>query len=105
MNQPLTSYIKSSYSRLLQALPVNGKAYSIGLDMGLDKLNLVQMRPGAQHLCISAIASLPYPCPREELLQQPKKLKALLKQAYTMQPFKGKRVVSCLPASGTAGSR
>ena len=75
-----------------------GSQFSIGLDLGLSRLNLVQMENTGNRVSIRAIASLPYPCPRDELYQHPEKLKALLKQAYATQAFKGKRVVSCLPA-------
>jgi type IV pilus assembly protein PilM len=74
-----------------------GTKYSIGLDMGIDRLNLVQMECLSGKTHIRAIASVPYTCSRDELQNDPKKLKALLKQAYSTQPFKGYRVVSCLP--------
>jgi type IV pilus assembly protein PilM len=74
-----------------------GNKFCIGLDMGLDRLNLVQMEQLAGKMYIRAIASIAFPCSRDELQANPKILKALLKQAYTTQPFKGKRVVSCLP--------
>lgn len=71
--------------------------FCIGLDMGLDRLNLAQMEKINGKVHIRAIASIPYPCSREELQRNPKILKALLKQAHATQPFKGSRVVSCLP--------
>ncbi|MGB2833262.1 MAG: pilus assembly protein PilM [Methylotenera sp.] len=74
-----------------------GNKFCIGLDMGLDRLNLVQMEHSAGKVHIRAIASIPYPCSRTELQNEPQTLKALLKQAYATQPFKGKRVVSSLP--------
>lgn len=88
---------KPAIDSLLALLPGAGKGFAIGLDMGPDRLNLVQMELVAGRPCIRAIASLPYPCPREELQQHPQRLKLLLKQAYARQPFRGKRVVSCLP--------
>lgn len=86
------------FDKLLKpkVLPGFGRDLSIGMEMGPDRLNLVQMELVAGRPCIRAIASLPYPCPREEL--QPQRLKSLLKRAYALQPFKGRRVVSCLPA-------
>lgn len=89
--------LKDLFKPLLQLLPSSGNSLNIGLDIGPDRINLVQMQRGAQHPCIRAIASLPLPCSRDELYQHPDKLKALLKQAFSTQPFKGKRVVSCLP--------
>ncbi|MDO8208475.1 MAG: pilus assembly protein PilM [Gallionella sp.] len=91
--------LKPARDRLTNMLPGFGRDLSIGMDMGPDRLNLVQMELVAGRPAIRAIASLPYPCPREELELHPQKLKSLLKQAYAMQPFKGRRVVSCLPAS------
>jgi type IV pilus assembly protein PilM len=88
---------KPAMDSLLALLPKAGKVFAIGMDMGPDRLNLVQMELVAGRPCIRAIASLPYPCPREELQQHPQRLKLLLKQAYALQPFKGKHVVSCLP--------
>lgn len=98
MNTVYKNFIKPALNRLPKWWPSLGHSFSIGLDMGPDRLNLVQMERIAGKTCIRAIASLPYPCPRGELQQHPQKLKSLLKQAYAMQPFKGKRVVSCLPA-------
>lgn len=74
-----------------------GNRFCIGLDLGLDRLNLVQMERLSGVLHIRAITSIAYPCSRDELLSHPKILKPLLAQAYATQPFKGKRVVSCLP--------
>lgn len=74
-----------------------GNKFCIGLDMGLDRLNLAQMEQINGKVHIRAIASIPYPCSREELQSNPKILKTLLKQAHATQPFKGNRVVSCLP--------
>lgn len=98
MNKFTSTFMNTLFDKLLKpkVLPGFGRDLSIGLEMGPDRLNLVQMELVAGRPCIRAIASLPYPCPREEL--QPQRLKSLLKQAYALQPFKGRRVVSCLPA-------
>jgi type IV pilus assembly protein PilM len=73
----------------------------IGLDLGSDRINLVQMLSAGGDTTLRAVASLPLPCEREALLGQPRVLKLLLKQAFASQPFKGRRVVSCLPANQT----
>jgi type IV pilus assembly protein PilM len=70
----------------------------IGLDMGPDRLNLAQMDRVGGKPALSAIASIPYPCPRDELLQQPNEFRLLLRRAWQAQPFRGRNVVSCLPA-------
>lgn len=71
----------------------------IGLDLSNERANLVQFErtPGGPR--IRAAASLPYPCTREELLADPRRLKALVRQARNGQDFKGQRVVSCLRAA------
>jgi type IV pilus assembly protein PilM len=79
------------------AMKFGGK-WPIGLDMGPKRLNLVQMVCTSGRPTLSAVASVPFSCTRDELLVQPKILRSLLAQAFAAQPFKGKRVVSCLPA-------
>jgi type IV pilus assembly protein PilM len=69
----------------------------IGVYLGPDRLNLVQM-DGATRPMLRAMASVPYADSREELLRNPASVRALLKQAFNAQPFRGKTVVSCLPA-------
>lgn len=99
MNIASKDLLKLALNRLRNLLPnMSGNKFCIGLDMGLDKLNMVQMEQLAGKIHIRAIVSIVYPCPRDELQNNPQKLKALLKQAFALQPFKGKRVVSCLPA-------
>ena len=72
--------------------------FSLGIELGQKRLNLVQMERIAGKTCLRAMASIPHSFSIDELYQDPKKLKVALKQAYAAQPFKGKRVVSCLPA-------
>ncbi len=72
--------------------------FYIGLEIGFSRINLVQMEYLAGKIHMRAIASIPFTCSRETLLSDPNALKALLKQAYAVQPFKGNKVVSCLPA-------
>jgi type IV pilus assembly protein PilM len=75
-----------------------GNAYPIGLQLGRDRLNLVQMRPTpAGPPAFRAAASLDYGCTRDEFLAHPRRLKTLLKRAFVLQPFSGKRVVACMP--------
>ncbi len=79
-------------------LPGQGGRCHIGLYVGYDLLNLVQMKRESGRTSVRAIASIPFEGSREALFQQPEKLKPLIKQAFASQPFKGKKVVSCLPA-------
>jgi type IV pilus assembly protein PilM len=75
------------------------RTYPIGLHMGKQRLNLVQMREaGAGQPAIRVAAALDYGCPLGEILASPKRLKALVKRAFAGQPFKGRRVVACMPA-------
>lgn len=98
MNTAFKDLLKPALEYLPNLLPKLGNKYGIGIYVGHDSLNMVQMEQATDHACIRAIASVPYQCTRDDLYQNPQKLKALLKQAYAMQPFKGKHVVSCLPA-------
>jgi type IV pilus assembly protein PilM len=83
---------------VINRIPRTNRAFSLGLELGLNRVNLVQMERTGNHTGIRAMASIAHPFSFEELQKDPHKLKASLKQAYAMQPFKGKRVVSCLPA-------
>ncbi len=74
----------------------------IGLEVGRERLNVVQLDHDAEGgVRFRAQASLPYSGTREELLSSPRKLKPLLKRALNSGPFRGKRVVTCLPSSDT----
>ncbi len=75
------------------------KTFSLGLELGPTRLNLAQMELVAGKSRLRAMASMEHSFSMDEIYQDPKKLKALLKQAYAIQPFKGKTVVSCLPAA------
>ena len=93
MKIPLANLLKPATTMLKNV----GQQFSIGLDLGLDRLNLVQMENHDGKPRIRAIASLPLGCTRDEIYDHPSRLKDLLVHAYAQQPFKGKRVVSCLP--------
>lgn len=94
MNTALKDFAKSA----LSLLPTVGEQFSVGLYVGHDLLNLVQLHKKAGQTCIGAMISMPYQGTRDALFQDPHQLKSFIKQAYAAQPFKGKRVVSCLPA-------
>ncbi len=92
-------HLLKSFSTALPALfKKRGQSSSIGLYLGKDALNMVQMENTGGLPQIRALAVVPYPCPRDDVFQNPKVLKDLVKQACAMQPFKGRRIVSCLPA-------
>ncbi len=76
------------------------QSYPIGLHMGVHRLNLVQMRASAVGPpTIRAAAALDYGHSLEDILANPKHLKELFQRAFAGQPFKGKRVVSCMPVN------
>jgi type IV pilus assembly protein PilM len=77
---------------------VGAKTGPIGLDLAAEKMHLMQMEKTGDGLRIRAGVSLSYPGSREELLAQPAKFKQFVQQALSRRPFKGKQVVSCLPA-------
>ncbi|MEQ1601433.1 MAG: pilus assembly protein PilM [Methylophilaceae bacterium] len=102
MTFALKNLLKTAKNRLPEwLLNFGGKFshhFSIGLDMGPDRLNLIQMHLVAGKPCVRAAVSIPYGCPLQLIKSDPSRLKALIRQAYQVQPFKGKRVVSCLSA-------
>ncbi|MDH3633307.1 MAG: pilus assembly protein PilM [Gammaproteobacteria bacterium] len=70
----------------------------IGLDIGTNQIHMCQIRP-LQHglFSIVAKASIDYPGSRQALLEQPRKLKALIAPALKQKKFKGKRVAALMP--------
>jgi len=70
----------------------------IGLDLGPEHVNLVQMAVRGDGARIRALASVPYPDGRDAALASPAALKALLRAAMKGQPFAGRSVVTCMPA-------
>lgn len=73
-------------------------AYDIGLHIGLERLNLMQLQPGAAGPVILAAASINHESSRDDLIANPLRLKSLIKRAFAEQPFHGRRVVTCLPS-------
>jgi Tfp pilus assembly PilM family ATPase len=65
-------------------------------------LHLVQLQVSADdRISLRAAVSLPYPEQREALLAAPKKMRSLVQQALKADRFKGRAVVTTLPASDT----
>jgi type IV pilus assembly protein PilM len=67
------------------------------LHIGLERVNLMQLQPGTPRPVVRAAASISHGTSRDELIADPARLKALFKRAFAEQPFRGKRVVTCLP--------
>lgn len=91
--------LKKLFKPVLDRMVRMDKTFSLGLELGPTRLNLAQMELVAGKSRLRAMASMEHSFSMDEIYQDPKKLKALLKQAYAIQPFKGKTVVSCLPAA------
>jgi type IV pilus assembly protein PilM len=70
----------------------------IGLELGSERVHLVQFADDGTGRVLRAAASLPLPLPREALLADAGALKALVHDALRTHGFKGRRVVSCLPS-------
>jgi len=77
----------------------SGRVGPIGLDIGLESLNLVQLRFGADgSIGLRASACVHHTPDRDALLAAPAAFKARLAEALRGQPFAGRRVVTALPA-------
>lgn len=74
-------------------------AAPIGLDIGAERLQMVQFSRSSARPQIRAAISLPYSGGRQRLLDEPARLRALVRQALASRPFRGRDVVSCLAAS------
>ena len=89
--------LKRMFAPLWRARPL-GRTYDIGLHIGLERLNLMQLEPGASGPEVRAAASVSHGTSRDGLIADPARLKELLKRAFAEQPFRGNRVVTCLPS-------
>ncbi|MEN8177442.1 MAG: pilus assembly protein PilM [Pseudomonadota bacterium] len=71
----------------------------IGLDFGMDSINLCQLKTQAgNRYSVVAKASIAYSGSRKELLSSPKILKKQLSQALKKNAFTGRKVVAVMPA-------
>lgn len=92
--------LRAGLARWRSAGPASPKGpAAIGLDLGAERLNLVQFGKDSSGPVLRAAASLPLPQAREALLSDPTALKALLRTAQAGRAFSGRRVVACLPAA------
>lgn len=71
----------------------------IGFDLGLEKLNMVQVDKVAGQTKIHAALSDYHDASYETLLAEPEKMKALIKRSLEKMPFIGREVVSSMPNS------
>ena len=81
--------------------PARHRAGPIGLQFAAESLNLVQLeRTPDGDIDVRAKASVEYPESRDALLQSPAALRAFLKKTLKEKNFRGRRVVTALPADG-----
>jgi type IV pilus assembly protein PilM len=73
------------------------KSYDIGLYLGREHLNLVQLKPGPTGPAVRAMSSITHEADMQQVRADPRLLKKLLKQALRKQPFRGRRIVTCVP--------
>lgn len=70
----------------------------IGMDIGLEQLNLVQLMKNAMgDISVVAKSQVPFSGSRDELLGSPKRFSRLVREALKQAKFRGKDVVSALP--------
>ncbi len=75
------------------------KVGSIGIDLALDKLNLVQLGLlENKTIAVKEVCSVPYGCSREEILSSSKKFRALVHSALKNHHFLRKNVVTSIPS-------
>jgi type IV pilus assembly protein PilM len=71
---------------------------AIGLFLGRDSVNLVQMEETDKYLRVRALAAIPMPNARVECIQHPQRLRDTIRRAKASHPFAGSKVVSSLSA-------
>ena len=72
----------------------------IGVDFAVDNINLAQLEKTINgDIVLRSCCSINYPQTREELLNSPKNLRPILRQAIKEYGFKGKNIVSSMPSN------
>lgn len=69
----------------------------IGFDLGLEKLNMVQIDRAEGQTKIHAALSDYHDASYDALLAEPAKMKALINRSFAKMPFAGRQVVSSMP--------
>lgn len=72
------------------------RARPIGVDFAAERLNMVQLDATNGVRAVRAAVSVPYPVPREQLMADPRRLRAFVKACLGAAPFKGRRVCCAL---------
>lgn len=69
----------------------------IGLELGHERLHMLQLESSDERLRVRAAASLHYRTARDEVTSNPRAFSALVKEALARHPFAGRDVVTCMP--------
>jgi type IV pilus assembly protein PilM len=93
----MSDSLQRTFGPLWRAV-TGARTYDIGLHIGLERLNLMQLEPGTSGPAVRAAASFKHGTTRDGLLSNPAQLKQLIKRAFAEQPFRGNRVVTCPPS-------
>ena len=86
----------SSLNSLLGGGRHGGRTGAIGLTFSSESLQLLQMEDKGSGPLIRSAVSLPYPCPRDELLADPAHLRDFIRRARRAGGFVGNKVITCL---------
>ncbi len=78
-----------------------GSQGAIGLEFALQELHMVQLVRRGDGIAVRARALVDYPLPRDTLLESRDDCRALLRRALKEDRFRGRDVISVLPAGGT----
>lgn len=86
-------------SALLSARRSSKTIGPIGVDFSLDFVHLVQLeKPAGKPPSVRARCSLPFGCPRTEILGSAHQFRTLIRRALDTGPFHGRRAVVAIPS-------
>ena len=94
-------FLRSSATRFAIPLPKYGsirRTGPIGFDLGHENLHMLQVDHSEGGAYVRAAVSIPYPLERNQLLNSSEHLSAFIKQALKSSPFRGRQIVTCMPA-------
>ncbi len=93
----LWTSLKGRLAGLKAPWPAIRRNTPIGFDLASERLNLAQITRAGTELRWQAVAGLPYPTPRAELLADPAAFRSFVRDGFKRHGFRGRRVVSVLP--------
>lgn len=91
------------FKQLWRKSTIRGKHGVIGVELGLEQFNLVQLRQDSatQKLDVAAYASSPTGCTVTDLLQNEKRFTKTLSRGLNQAKFVGRQAVAAMPSSLT----